>query len=221
MTLDQTLKQLKALGNDKTRAHNTKWGAPDNQFGVKHGDLRVVAKKLGGNHELAMSLWETGNVDAQLLATLLIKPKTLSAKEVDRLVRSITFAHVADWLISYVVKPHPDKEALRREWMAASDRWAARAGWSLTAERVVKSPEGLDVAALLDRIESEMRDADPVVQWTMNSTLAEIGIHFPKLRKRAIAIGEELGIYRDYPVSKGCTSPFAPIWIDAMVSRQG
>jgi 3-methyladenine DNA glycosylase AlkD len=59
------------------------------------------------------------------------------------------------------------------------------------------------------------------VRWTMNSTLAEIGIHAPKLRKRAIAIGEKLGIYLDYPVAKGCTSPFAPIWISAMVSRKG
>ena len=56
---------------------------------------------------------------------------------------------------------------------------------------------------------------------TMNNTLAAIGIHFPKHRKRAIAIGERLGIYRDCPVSKGCTSPFVPIWINAMVSRQG
>jgi hypothetical protein len=38
---------------------------------------------------------------------------------------------------------------------------------------------------------------------------------------RKHAIGKTLGIYRDYPVSKGCTSPFAPIWINAMVSRQG
>ncbi len=45
---------------------------------------------------------------------------------------------------------------------------AARAGWSLTTERVVKSPE---------------------VQWTMNCSLAEIGIHFPKHRKRALAVG--------------------------------
>ena len=36
----------------------------------------------------------------------------------------------------------------------------------------------------------------------MNTSLANIGIHFPKLRKRAIAIGETLGIYRDYPVFK-------------------
>src|SRR5262245_57065171 len=168
-----------------------------------------------------MPLWETGNVDAQLLATLLIKPKDLSAKEVDRLVRSISFAHVADWLISYVVKPHADKETLRQKWMVDDDRWAARAGWSLTAERVVKCPDGLDPPALLDRIESEMGTADPVVQWTMNSVLAEVGIHFPKLRKRAVAIGEALGVFRDYPVSKGCTSPFAPIWIEAMVSRKG
>ena len=221
MSLNETLKQLEALGNEKVRAHNTKYGAGDNQFGVKLGDIRVLAKKIKTNHELAMSLWETGNVDAQLLATLLMKPRHLSAEEMDRMVRSVTFVHVADWLNAYVVKQHPDKETLRQEWMVTDDRWAARAGWSLTAERVVKSPEGLDLTALLDRIESEMGSADSVVQWTMNSALAEIGIHFPKLRKRALAIGETLGIYRDYPVSKGCTSPFAPIWIIAMVSRKG
>lgn len=221
MTLNETLKQLKSLGSEKMRAQNTKNGAGDNQFGVKRGDIRVLAEKIHSDHELAISLWETGNVDAQLLATLVIKPKNLSTEEMDRMVRSVTFVQAADWLNAYVVKQHPDKEALRQEWMAADERWAARSGWSLTAERVVKSPEGLDLPALLDRIESEMGKADPVVQWTMNSTLAEIGIHFPKLRKRAIAIGERLGIYRDYPVSKGCTSPFAPIWIKAMVSRQG
>lgn len=221
MTLNETLKQLKALGNEKVRAHNARNGAGDKQFGVKHSDIRVLAKKIKADHKLAMSLWETANIDAQYLAILLIKPKDLSAKQVDRMVRSVTFAWVADWLNNYVVKQHPDKETLRQEWMVTDDRWAARAGWSLTAERVVKSPESLDLPALLDRIESEMGSADPVVQWTMNSTLAAIGIHFPKLRERALAIGETLGIYRDYPVSKGCTSPFAPIWINAIVSRQG
>jgi 3-methyladenine DNA glycosylase AlkD len=66
-----------------------------------------------------------------------------------------------------------------------------------------------------------MGAAAPEVQWTMNFCLAETGIHFPRYRQRAIAIGEKLGVYRDYPVSKGCTSPFAPIWINAMVRRQG
>ena len=221
MTLNQTLEQLKALGKEKVRAQNAKSGAPDNQFGVSHGDIRALAKKIRTDHPLALALWETGNVDAQLLAALLIQPKKLSVDEMNRMVRSLTFVRVADWFNAYVVRQHPDKEALRQTWMAADDRWAARAGWDLTAERVAKSPDRLDFPALLARIESEMPNAEPEVQWTMNNTLAAIGIHFPKYRKRAIAIGETLGIYRDYPVSKGCTSPFAPIWINAMVSRQG
>ena len=221
MSLGETLTQLEALGDEKRRAHNVKNGAGDNQFGAKLGDIRKLAKKIKTDHELAIALWETENIDARLLATLLIKPTTLSADEMDRMVRSVTFVQVADWLNSYVVKHHPDKEILRQEWMTTDDPMAARAGWNLTAGRVVKSPEGLDLKALLDRIESEMGGAAPEVQWTMNNTLAEIGIHFPKHRKRALAIGEKLGIYRDYPVSKGCTSPFAPIWINAMVSRQG
>ncbi|MFA5908807.1 MAG: DNA alkylation repair protein [Vicinamibacterales bacterium] len=220
MTLNETLKQLQALGSAKVRAQNAKSGAGDHQFGVSLGDIRALAKTIRTDHPLALSLWETGNVDAQFLATLLVQPKKLPAKEMDRMVRSLTFVRVADWLNAYVVRQHPDKEALRQDWMAADDRWAARAGWDLTAERVAKSPDGLDLPALLARIESEMAGAGPEAKWTMNNTLAAIGIHFPKHRKRAIAIGEKLGIYRDYPVSKGCTSPFAPIWIQAMVSRR-
>ena len=221
MTLKETLAQLKALGNEKIRAQNTKRGAGDNQFGVPLGDIRKLAAKIKTNHQLALALWKTGNLDARFLAALLIEPKKLSADELDKMVRSIEFSWVADWLNSYVVKEHPEKESLRQKWMVSDDPWAARAGWNLTSSRVAKSPEGLDLPALLDRIESEMGSAVPEAQWTMNSCLATIGIHFPKHRKRAIAIGEKLGVYRDYPVSKGCTSPFAPIWINEMVRRQG
>lgn len=221
MTLDQALAELEKLGDEKVRARNYRGGAGDKQFGVKHGDIRKLAKRIKSDHALALELWETGNLDARLLAVLVMKPKELSREDMDRLVRSTDFVQVADWLGSYVLKEHPDREALRQEWMTDDDTWAARAGWSLTSGRVARSPEGIDVEALLDRIESELADAAPEVQWTMNSCLANIGIHHPEHRKRAIAVGEAKGVYRDYPVSKGCTSPFAPIWIEEMVKRQG
>jgi 3-methyladenine DNA glycosylase AlkD len=225
-TLEEAMRQLEALGNAGVRAQNAKSGpmgrgAGDNQFGVPRGDVRKLASKIKTNHELALALWKTGNIDAQFLAALIVDVKLLSADEMERMVKTTTWVWVADWLYSYVLKEHADKETLRKKWMTSSDRWLARAGWQLTAGRVAKSPEGLDPEALLDRIEKEMAAAVPEVQWTMNMCLAEIGIHNPKHRKRAIAIGEKLGIYRDYPVSKGCTSPFAPIWINHMVSRQG
>lgn len=219
-TLQDTLARLEALGNEKVRAQNKKNGADDNQFGVRLGDIRKLAKEIKTNPELASALWESGNVDARLLAILLMKPKELSRDEVDRLVRSVNFTQVADWLTAYVVKSHPDKELLRQSWMNDADPWAARASWSLTSERIDKDPDGLDLPALLDRIEAEMGNAAAAVQWTMNFCLAGIGIRFPEYRPRAIAIGEKLGLYRDYPVPRGCTSPFAPIWIDEMVRRQ-
>ncbi|MDX9760369.1 MAG: DNA alkylation repair protein [Bacteroidota bacterium] len=220
MTLKQTLAELEALGDAKVRAHNAKWGVGDNQYGAKLGDIRKVAAKIKSDDTLAAALWETGNFDARMLAILLLSPKKLTREELDRLVREADAAQLADWLNAYVVKQHPDKEALRQIWMEDAHPWAARAGWALTSERIGKSADGLDLKALLDRIETEMGDAPAAVQWTMNFCLAGIGIHFPEHRKRAINIGEKLGIYRDYPVSKGCTSPFAPIWIDAMVKRE-
>lgn len=222
MKIHEILTQLESLGDAARRAHNAKAGAPDNQFGVKLGDIRAVAKKLKKNHELALALWDTGNLEAQLVATLIIQPQSLTAKDVDTLTRSTTCAQVADWLNAYVVAEHPEKEALRIKWMKAKDRWAARAGWNFTASRINKgAAEGLDLPGLLDRIEKEMPQALPEVQWTMNNTLGAIGIHHPEHRQRALAIGEKIGLYRDWPMAKGCIIPYVPVWVEAMVKRQG
>ena len=220
MKVQEVLSQLEALSNEKMRAIHIKNGARDNIFGVKLGDIRKLAKKIKTNPVLAKELWASENIDARFLAILILKPAELSKTEVDEMVKSEPFPWVADWLSSYVIKDHPDKEALRIDWMQSEHPMCARQGWSLTSGRVARSPEGLDLVALLDRIEAEMPNAKPEVQWTMNSTLANIGIHFPELRVRALAMGEKMGIFRDYPTSKGCTSPFAPIWINEMVKRQ-
>lgn len=220
-TLKDILEQLQSLTDEKTRSHNIRNGVGENQYGVKLGDLRKVAKRIKSDHNLAMELWKTENFDARMLALLIIKPNELTSKELDQMVRSVNYERVADWLNSYVVKLHKENEVLRQKWMADNNPMAARAGWNLTTQRVAKNPEILDIPALLDRIENEMGSVAPETQWTMNFCLAAIGINHPDQRQRAIDIGEKLGVYRDYPVSKGCTSPFAPIWIKEMVSRKG
>ncbi|MCY3003721.1 MAG: DNA alkylation repair protein [Planctomycetota bacterium] len=220
MKVPQILGQLEALGNETRRKHNAKSGAPANQFGVPLGDVRKVAKALQQNQKLALELWESGNVEAQLVATLLLKPTDLSADDLDRLTRSTTCSQVADWLNSYVVAQHADKEQLREKWMKSKERWTARAGWNLTASRIAKSADGLDLDALLARIEKELPKAAPEVQWTMNMALGNLGIHHAKFRARVLALGEKIGLYKDWPVSKGCTPPYVPTWVTAMVQRK-
>jgi 3-methyladenine DNA glycosylase AlkD len=155
-----------------------------------------------------------------MLAILIIDINRVTADKLDEMVCSVMYTRVADWLNSYVVKAHPENEVLRQKWMDEKNPMAARAGWNLTSIRIAKNPEMVDIPSLLNRIESEMAVTSPVIQWTMNFSLAEIGINHPVYRDRAVRIGEKLGVYRDYPVSKGCTSPFAPIWIREIVNRQ-
>lgn len=212
--------QLESLGTEQWRKQNRKRGAHDNQYGVKLGDIRKIAKSIKKDHQLALELWSSENIDARFVAILIMDGKALSKDEVDQMVESIQFDRIADWFISYVIKHHADKEALRQKWMSAKSDMASRAGWSLTAERIAKNPDGLDLKAILDRIENELAKARPMEQWTMNFAFVEIGINSPKLRKRVLKVAETLGVYRDFPTSKGCTSPFAPIWINEMVKRQ-
>lgn len=221
MTAAEILTKLQSLGDEKMYKHHKKSGARDNLFGAKMGDIRAIAAKIKTDHQLAIALWETDNIDARFLATLIMKPKELSAGEIDAMVKSEQYPYVADMLYTNAIKDRADKEQLRQQWLQSGNGMAQRLGWSLTAGRITRSPEGIDIPALLNQLEAEMPTAPPEVQWTMNTVLAQIGINHPQYRQRALEIGESLGIYRDYPVSKGCTSPFAPIWINEMVKRQG
>lgn len=226
MTSKDILAKLESMGDEARRAHNAKVGPdgtapPANQYGVKAGDIRALAKKVKADKALALQLWETGNLEAQMLAALLLKPKDLSANDIDTLTRSTSCAQAAEWLNSYVVAQHPESAALREKWMKSKEHWTARAGWHLTASLINKGADGeLDLVALLDRIEKEMPKARPEVQWTMNNTLMAIGVKHAEHRKRAIAIGEKIGLYADWPMSKGCIIPHAPVAIAELAKRE-
>ena len=217
MKLADVMKELAALGNERVREVNARAG---NAHGVNLTQLRGLAKKLKTDHALAGELWRTGDTDARLLATLVFKPKVSSADELDAMLRQIGYPKLLDWFIVNVVKASRHVEELRVRWKDSASALVGRAGWSLTTDRVVKSPAGLDLPALLDQIESEMKTAPGPKQWSMNHCLAEIGIRNPRLRARAVDIGERLEVLKDYPASPGCTPPFAPVWIAEMVRRQ-
>lgn len=217
MTLTEVMAELASLEDPKIRAVNERYG---DDHGVNLTKLRALAKQLKTRHEFAEQLWATGDSAARLLALLICRPRLFSEDELDAMLRDARVPKVQDWLVNYVVKKSPHVEALRVSWFDDPDPVIASAGWALTADRVVKKAEGLDLAGLLDLIEAQMADAPERLQWAMNACLAQIGIEHPEYRARTLEIGERLEVLKDYPTSPGCTSPFAPIWITEMVRRQ-
>ena len=223
MTVHDVLTKLDAIGTEQLRAQNVRHGYVGEQYGVKLGELRTIAKAIKLNTAFGLELWETGFLEARLVAVLIMKPKELSVEQLKMLVQTATYGHLADWVNSYLVKQHLEKEALRIAWLslnANDEPWLARTAWSLTTERVSKSPDGLDIAGVLKRIDNELATAPEPARWTMNFCLGELGINHAEFRDEAIAIGERVGAYRDYPTSKGCISPFVPLWVAAIVDRQ-
>ncbi|WP_104165362.1 DNA alkylation repair protein [Cryobacterium sp. N22] len=213
----EVMAELTALEDPQIRAVNANHG---DDHGVNLTKLRAVAKRLKTQQELARELWATGDTAARLLAVLICRPKAFERDELDAMLREAGTPKVQDWLVNYVVKKSPHVEDLRVAWFADPDPVVASAGWALTTDRVAKRPDGLDLPGLLDIIEAEMKDAPERLQWAMNHCLAQVGIDHPECRARALAIGERLEVLKDYPTPPGCTSPFAPIWITEMVSRQ-
>ncbi|WP_241386798.1 DNA alkylation repair protein [Rhodococcus sp. CH91] len=217
-TVDELLTELAALDDPRIREVNARHG---DDHGVNLTALRALAKRLKTQHELARQLWERGDSAARLLALLICRPGSFTGDELDAMVRETGTPKVHDWFVNYVVKKNPHADELRARWIADPDPVVASAGWALTAHRVTGDAGGLDLPALLDTVETQMREAPERLQWAMNTCLAQIGIAHPEHRARAIDIGERLGVLKDYPTSPGCTSPFAPVWITEVVRRRG
>lgn len=216
-TVEDVLAELAALEDPRVRAVNERHG---DDHGVNLTKLRAVAKRLGTQQDLALELWGTGDTAARLLALLICRPKAFERNKLGAMVRETRVPKVHDWFVNYVVKKSPHAEDLRVAWFADPDPAVASAGWTLTADRVVKKPEGLDLAGLLDVIEAQMKAAPERLQWAMNTCLAQIGIEHAEHRVRALDIGERLGVLKDYPTPPNCTSPYAPAWIPEMARRR-
>ena len=214
---DEVLAQLGEMADPKILAVNQRHG---DDHAVNLTKLRALAKELKHQPELARELWEKGDSAGRLVAILISRPKDFEADQLDAMLRGAGSPKVHDWLVNYIVGKGKHAEQLRQRWMTDLDPVVQGAGWALTADKVQKKPEGLDLPALLDRIETEMKDAPERLQWGMNTCLAHIGIENPDLRARARGIGERLEVLKDYPTPPNCTSPFAPIGIDEMVRRR-
>lgn len=219
-TVDAVQAELAALEDPRMRAANERRG---DDHGVNLTKLRAVAKAVkaapDAKQRLARELWATDDTASRLVALLVCSPKRFERDELDAMLRHARAPKVQDWLVNYVVKKSAHLEDLRRAWTADPDPVVASAGWDLISHQVYKKPEVLDLPGLLDTIEAQMKDAPDRLQWSMNNTLAAIGIEHPDLRARALDIGERLEVLKDYPTPPNCTSPFAPAWITEIVRR--
>lgn len=187
-------------------------------FGVKMGDLRIIAKTYKKRHALGLALWDTGWFEARVLATMVMVPKDLTEADGIRLAESSDGPAVLDKLTGYVLAESTLAGALRDRWLDLDDPLLGRAGWNLMTEAVQRDEAGaIDLDALLAKIEAELPAAPRPKKEAMNMCLVMVGVYHPSHMEKAIAAGERLGRWDDRPVPKGCYSSYPPEWIPAAI----
>jgi 3-methyladenine DNA glycosylase AlkD len=193
---------------------------------TKLGDLRIIAKDIKRDHELAMELWSSGEYLPRQLAILIMDKKMLSQEFIDKLDKEIgkhdeeERNQLIDWLMANQLSKDKKTVALMESWKDSPSALQRRVFWYYQARlRWVGQTPPPNSDYLLSLIEKRIENEKPEVQWAMNFTAAQIGIFQPEFRSRCVALGEQTGLYKDEVVNKGCTPNYLPELIAIQVAK--
>lgn len=218
MTVDRILESLREQASPSVIKRYEKAGESQPYIGVTMGAINKLAKAYAKSPELALPLWRTGILEAQLVAIQLLSPKELRFEEARELVDDSLSLMVLDKLADRVLTKSPDHLALRDHLKTSSSLVKQRLAWRLKLGRISRkevAPAELD--QLIAEIAANLVASPEVTKWVMNQCLVEIAVRYPDYREQIIRLTEELAVYQDMVVAKGCTSAYAPDWIAARI----
>jgi 3-methyladenine DNA glycosylase AlkD len=125
---------LERLSTKRDRDNLARFGiAATRPFGVSMANLKVLAKGIGRNHELAAALWETGRYEARMLATLVDDPARVTPAQMERWCRDFDNWGICDTACFVLFDRTPHAWAKVSEWSDRREEFVKRAAFALLA----------------------------------------------------------------------------------------
>lgn len=216
--VDQVLKALEKKGSEKTRKIFEKHGAGGKMYGVKVADMKLIAKSIKVNQQLACELYDTGNYDAMYLAGMVADGKQMTRKQLQGWVRAADWQMIAEYTVPWVAAESEHGRTLANKWITARKEHVASAGWNTWAGLVTTLPDDeLDLAeikTLLKKVETEIDEAPNRVRYTMNGFVIAVGAYVAPLSKQAKATAKKLGKVAVEMNGTACKVPLALDYIE-------
>ena len=194
MLLEEVMQQLEEYGTEQNRKTFKNHGAKEPLFGVSFANLKLLKKKIKKDHDLAISLWETKNMDAMTLATMVLDLKKLTSEQLNRWVQDVDYYCLMDVLMTAICTSPIAIERME-EWTKSDDEWIGRAGWSLLANIAIKNKTLDDDFFLpyLEEIKVHIHNEKNRKREAMNRALIAVGVRNESLERQAIEISCEIG----------------------------
>lgn len=163
-------------------------------FGVSMATMRPVARRLGRDQALADALWQTGWLEARLLAGFVGEPARLTAASMDRWARDFDSWAVTDSTCLHLFCYAAPAWGRVAVWSRRRGEYQRRAAFALLAALAVHdrtSPDARFVAAL-PLLVTAARDERPYVRKGVNWALRQIGKRNAPLNDAAITCARDI-----------------------------
>jgi 3-methyladenine DNA glycosylase AlkD len=221
-TVASILAALKKKGTEQTRKIYARHGMlTDNMFGVKVADLKVIAKTIKGQQELACELYGTGNMDAMYLAGMVADGSKMSPKELNAWAEGAAgLQMISEYTVPWVAVEHPQGRDLAMQWIKSKKEHVASSGWCTYSGLVgTKSDDALDLAEiedLLGTVVKGIKGAQNRVRYTMNGFVISVGAYIKPLSKQAKAVARQIGAVSVDVGETACEVPVATAYIEKL-----
>jgi len=214
MLLEEVMRQLEEYGTEQNRKTYKNHGAKEPLFGVSFANLKLLKKKIKKDHDLAVGLWETNNMDAMTLATYILDPKKIATEQLNSWIQNVDYYCLMDVLMKSICTSPIAIERME-EWTKSNDEWIGRAGWSLLANIAIKNKTLHDdfFSPYLEEIKENIHNEKNRKKEAMNSALIAIGIRNEDLERQTIGIAREIGKVEVDHGATSCKTPDAESYI--------
>jgi len=189
---------VKLLEKNKTARGIAAWERMGDKsmksFGMGLTQVRLIAKKIGLDHNLALELWGSEYYEARVVAALIDDPKLVTQKQVDAQMKSAGF-----WILAYVycglITKTSFAQELAQKWMKSKNDLQRRCGY-LILGNLAKHSTTLDDKFFephIEIFEKKLQQEENFVKDAMNVAMLYIGMRSAKLNKRAVQTAKKIG----------------------------
>lgn len=216
MTLAEAMRELEQAGTAQARKTYARHGAVEPMFGVSFATLKVLMKRIGVDHELALALWDTRNYDARNLAAKIVDPALMSSDKLDRWAGDSSSAPGCGSYVAMIAAEGPHAAAKAAAWLAEKPGPIRTVGWMLVGQLAQRDETMSDAwfEKRLAEIERTIHTAPNAERDAMNRTVITIGCRSAALRKTALAAAKRIGQVEIDHGDTSCKTPDAAEYIE-------
>lgn len=194
-TVSDVLNKLEAKANPKNVEGMAKFGmSVESRLGIAVPEMRKIAKEVGRDHRLALSLWKTGIAEAQIVAALIDDPAAVTSAQMDRWVKDFDSWDVCDQACLSLFDKSPLAWQKIPEWAEREEEFVKRAAFALVAGLAWHDKQAVD-QSFVDLFPILMKGADDdrnYVKKAVSWAIRNIGKRNRKLNRAAVKLAKDI-----------------------------